>query len=819
MVAEVILNSVTKATDCVYHYAVPDELFDKIRVGMRVEVQFGKGNRLMEAYVIRLIDHSDYPNLKYVSRIVDDTAYFDDEAVRLAEFMHHRYFCSYAQALKTMIPVGVKSRYTRLVFLDESDEGVIEQACKNSLTATKIVDELKKCSPLTMEQLTSNLGRTNIGQTIKALATKRIIHTEVQRTSGVKDTVATYVSLDGDILDSREFCDKFVRTAPAQVRALEMLCDSGTMLLGELLELADVSKGAVDGLVSKGFATYSKAVVRRDLFEDYSVAEVEKHILNEEQQNAVDTVFADIEQGKASAFLLHGITGSGKTEVYLNLMENTIEMGRQAIMLVPEISLTPQMVRRVISRFPDRVAVIHSSLTVKERFEQWKRIKENEVDVVVGARSAVFAPFDNIGLIIIDEEHENTYKSESAPRYHTSEIARFRAKEHNSVLLFASATPSVDSYYKAQIGKYKLLELNNRATDAVLPDVTIVDMRAELESGNMSVFSREMEDAVRRNLEEKKQSILFLNRRGYSSFVSCRNCGYTVKCPHCNVSLTYHKSSNRMICHYCDYMTEKPNVCPDCGGKYIKQFGTGTQRIAEAVEEFFPDATYLRMDADTTSDRMAHERILNEFCNSDIDILIGTQMITKGLDFENVTLVGVLAADMSLNQEDYRAQERTFDLVTQVSGRAGRGKYPGRAIIQTYNPDDETLLLSSRHDYKSFYRNEIEFRSMLGYPPFCEFISINFSDSDFNKTKSTAQEFYDSLCLAVKENSLEEYISMFPPAQAAIGRINDKYRFRILARSRYNKALYETIGTVYEKYSKSAKYANIIIDVNPQNMY
>ena len=819
MVAEVILNSITKATDCVYHYAVPEELSDKIRVGVRVEVQFGKGNRYMEAYVIRLVEKSDFPNLKPIRRVVDDMSYFNDEAVRLAEFMHHRYFCSYAQALKTMIPVGVKSRYTRLVFLDETDEEAIDSACKNSLIATKILAELRKCSPLSMEQITSNIGRTNIGQTIKSLVSKKIIHIEVQHTSGVKDSVATYVSLAGDILDSWEFCDKFARTAPAQVRALEMLCDNGTILLSELTELADVSKAAVDGLVNKGFATYSKAVVRRDLFEEYSLSEIEKHTLNQEQRQAVDAVFADIEQGNNSIFLLHGITGSGKTEVYLELMENTVEMGRQAVMLVPEISLTPQMVRRVISRFPDRVAVIHSSLTIKERFEQWKRIKENEVDVVVGARSAVFAPFDNIGLIIVDEEHENTYKSESAPRYHTGEIARFRAKEHNSVLVFASATPSVDSYYKAQTGKYKLLELNKRATDAVLPDVSRVDMRAELEAGNMSVFSRELEDAVRQNLRDKKQTILFMNRRGYSSFVSCRNCGYTVKCPHCNVSLTYHKSSNKMICHYCDYMTDKPTVCPECNGKYIKQFGTGTQKIAEAVEELFPEATYLRMDADTTSDRMAHERILNEFCNSDIDILIGTQMITKGLDFESVTLVGVLAADMSLNQEDYRAQERTFDLITQVCGRAGRGKFPGRAVIQTYNPDDETLLLSSRHDYKEFYKNEIEFRSMLGYPPFCEFININFSDSDYNKTKDTAQEFYDTLSATIKEKSLDGHISMFPPGQAAIGRINDKYRFRILARSRYNKELYNVLGNVYEKYAKSSKYANIIIDVNPQNMY
>ncbi|MBQ7900374.1 MAG: primosomal protein N' [Clostridia bacterium] len=815
MIAEIILNSVTKATDCVYHYEIPSNMQGKIQVGMRVEVQFGNGNRHMEAYVVGLAEHSEYPNLKQISRIIDDTVYFDSEAVKLAEFMHHRYFCSYAQALKTMIPVGVNAKYTKLVFLDETDASALNEACKNSVAATKVVDELKKCSPLTMEQLTSNLGRTNIGQTLKALAGKKIIHTEIQRSFGIKDTVATYVSIGGDITDCWEFCDRFAKTAPAQVRALEMLCDSGTVLLSELAELAGVSKATVDALVQKGYAVYTKAVVRKDLFDSYSVAECERHVLNHEQQHAVDSVSRDLDSDAYSTFLLHGITGSGKTEVYLELIDKTISRGKQAIMLVPEISLTPQMVRRVVSRFPDRVAVIHSSLTLKERFEQWKRIKENDVDVVVGARSAVFAPFDNIGLIIVDEEHENTYKSESAPRYHAVEIARYRARMHNCVLLLASATPSVDSYYKAQSGKYKLLELKHRATEAVLPSVSVVDMRAELECGNMSMFSRELTEAIRQNIQDKKQTILFLNRRGYSSFVSCRSCGYAVKCPHCNVSLTYHKSTDKMMCHYCDYMCDKPTVCPSCGGKYIKLFGTGTQKIAEAVEQLFPEASYLRMDADTTSDRMAHERILNDFCSSDVDILIGTQMITKGLDFENVTLVGVVAADMSLNQEDYRAQERTFDLITQVSGRAGRGKYPGRAIIQTYNPDDETLLLSSRHDYRSFYENEIGFRKMMGYPPFCEFINISFSDKDYNKAKSTAQEFYDSIKQQIEQQELGLYIELFSPTEAPIRRINDKYRFRLLAKSRYNEKLYNALCEVYEKYSKSSKYANIIIDVNP----
>ena len=817
MIAEIVINSVSKATDSVYHYDIPECFETMVDVGVRVEVDFGRGNRTVEGYVVGITDKSEFSDLKPIKSVIDTTSYFDEKQVKLAMFMKHRYFCTYIQALKTMVPSGIGVKFVKLVFLDTTDETKITNATKNSLVCEKIVEQLKKCSPLTVDQLATNIGKGNISSGIKQLVVKKIIHTELVRNSGVKDSIQSYVTLDCDINDAYEFCDKFIKKSPAQVRALEMLCDYGTISMSELTEYADVSKASVDSLVEKGYARISKSVVRKDLFQSISVCENIRHKLNAEQQNAVDEISESIDNNNCDTYLIHGITGSGKTEVYLNLIEKTINKKKQSILLVPEIALTPQMISRVVSRFPDRVAVIHSSLTVKERYEQWKRISENQVDVVVGARSAVFAPFDNIGLIIVDEEHENTYKSESAPRYNAVEIARYRAKMSNSVLVLASATPLIESYYKAKTGKYKLIELTKRATDANLPEVSIVDMRLELENGNMSVFSNQLMEDIEQNIKNNKQTILFLNRRGHSGFVTCRSCGYTVKCPHCNVSMTYHKYKNKMICHYCDYMCEYPGKCPSCNSSYIKHFGIGTQKVAEQVEKYFPGATYLRMDADTTSDRMAHERILNDFVTNNVNILIGTQMVTKGLDFENVTLVGVVAADMSLKQEDYRAGERTFNLITQVCGRAGRGKYPGKAVIQTYSPDDETIIDSSNHDYKKFYEDEIAFRQMMNYPPFCEFINITFTDKSYENAKNTCTRFYNELKKNTK--SFMGVIEVYAPNEAPIKMINDKYRFRILAKSRYNKQLYDMIGGIYSKYSKNSKNAAVSVDVNPQNMY
>ena len=513
MIAEVVLNSVTKATDSIYHYEIPAEMEDVLSVGMRVTVGFGKGNRPKEAYVVGIVEKSEYPSLKKISEIIDTTVYFDEKSVELAKFMKHRYFCSFAQALRAMLPAGINSKYTALVFLEEKDKALVDEAVGNSLIATSIVEELSKKSPLSREELVSLTGRTNIIETLAMLEKKKIVRIENKRSENIKDTYATFVSLAIDRTDAFEICDILSTKAPARARCLEALCDNDTWLLGELTECADVSKSVVDALVEKGYAVYTKEIVRTEVFTGEALKEVCRYPLTDEQSNAYDVVSKSMEKGKCETFLIHGVTGSGKTLVYLELIEKALSMDTQAIMLVPEISLTPQMVSQVMSRFSDRVAVLHSSLTVKERYNEWKKIKEGRVDVAVGARSAVFAPFSKLGLIIIDEEHETTYKSESAPRYNALEIARFRAKQHSCALVLASATPSVESYYKTQSGKYTLIEMKKRVGDVSLPAVSVVDMRAELEQGNMSIFSRPLTDKIKKNIKDKKHNSFFKQER------------------------------------------------------------------------------------------------------------------------------------------------------------------------------------------------------------------------------------------------------------------------------------------------------------------
>ena len=487
-------------------------------------------------------------------------------------------------------------------------------------------------------------------------------------------------------------------------------------------------------------------------------------------------------------------------------------------MLVPEISLTPQMVERFVSRFGKRVAVIHSGLSYGERFDQWNKIKNNEVDVVVGARSAIFAPLENIGMIILDEEHENSYKSEINPRYHAREVAEYRASANGAPLILASATPSVDSFYHAKtLGDYKLFEMNNRYNDNSLPSVEIVDMRSEIFNyHNMSPISNRLEFEIRKNLEKNEKTILFLNRRGYNTFVSCRQCGYVMECKNCSIPLTYHMNSDSLVCHYCGYSIRNVSVCPECGSKHIKFFGTGTQKIEDELKRLFPEAKILRMDRDTTSAKGSHEAILNKFKNGEADILLGTQMVTKGLDFSDVTLVGVLAADSSLGVDDFRANERTFSLLTQVCGRAGRGDIPGRAVVQTYQPKNSTIEFAKTHDYIGFYENEIKFRKRLNYPPFCDIISILVQ----GKTEDIVKFEISSVFEFVKnsDDSHNNIIKLAHPMPAPIQRIKGDYRYRILIKVRDADLSLEILHEINNTHIQKNKNTTMIIDINPINM-
>lgn len=496
------------------------------------------------------------------------------------------------------------------------------------------------------------------------------------------------------------------------------------------------------------------------------------------------------------------------------MIERTLELGKNAIVLVPEISLTPQIVDRFLARFGDNIAVLHSKLSNGERYDEWVKIKENRARIVIGARSAIFAPVQNLGILIIDEAHDASYKSDMTPRYHAKDLARYIAKQHDAPLVLGSATPDVVDYYKAENRDKILIEMTKRANDACLPEINIVDMRQELAVGNRSMFSFDLQQAMKENLEKKKQTILFINRRGYSTFVMCRDCGHTMKCKHCNIALTYHSYENKLKCHYCGYEEPVPKVCPECQSDKIKYFGSGTQKVESEITKLFPEATTIRMDIDTVTKKNSHEEILRKFREEKIDILIGTQMITKGHHFPDVTLVGIVAADGSLNVGDFRAEERTFQIITQVAGRAGREKDKGKVFIQTYNPDDYAILCSQKQDYKEFYNGEITLRKRLNYPPFCDIILVRVHSENFNKVKEVSEKIYEELLKQKNENLL-----VYRPVPSPIDKIQNVFRWRIIVKGRLNKMAIAVIKKAVEPfYGGKYKDVSIVVDSNPNSM-
>lgn len=816
MIAKLVLNNNSHATDRLFDYKVPTFMCNDIDVGMRVKVPFGRNNKLTEAYVYSLSDKSEYFNLKEIADFIDKISYFDLSKVEIVEFMRHRYFCSYISAIKCFVPSGVGSRFARFYTLNEDKTQEIAEFIKHSVTADKIINCLKAYGQLSEESIKSEVDKRNTSSVLKKLTDAGVLSLTTKESQNIKDSTKTFVQLSVDRNEAYKIIDILSQKAKARARALEVLADNQMIEMSELLMCASCSKSAVDALVQRGYAAYLEIEVSDPAISVNAENEIKK-TLTSHQQSAIDAILPSLHGGKKDTFLIHGVTGSGKTEIYLRLIEKAISLGKEALFLVPEISLTPQMISQVCARFGDNVAVLHSKLTLRQRYNEWKRIKNGEVKIAIGARSAIFAPFSNIGLIVVDEEHETTYKSEMSPRYDAVEIARFISRQQNAVLLLASATPSLESYYKASTGAFKLIELPQRVNKSSLPEVKICDMRKEIENGNLSIFGKDLQKAIEHNLKNKEQTILFLNKRGFSGFVSCRNCGYVMKCPNCNVSLTYHKSNGKMVCHYCDYKTHTERTCPSCQSKHIKYFGIGTEKIVEELSKLYPHASVIRMDADTTTGRMSHETILKTFADGKADILVGTQMITKGLDFENVTLVGIVAADMSLSLDDFRAAERTFDLITQVAGRAGRFEKKGYAIIQTYNPDDEVIIKSSQQDYKNFYSMEIQTRLMLMYPPFSEFINFVFSSDNENDSLKMADLFYKDLISSLNDTSFDGIT--FKPCQSPIYKLNGKYRYHFIIKTPYKKDIYDKIGEVYRRYLSKKDDVTISIDVNPNSMY
>lgn len=737
MVAGIVINRVNKQLNKEFDYLIPNELLSIIKVGFRVKVRFG--NTIITGFVTSIKDKSEFVGkLSPIIDIVDSYPVINQELVNIASYIKERYFTYYALALDMMIPQALKLKYERIAIALDEEKNNFKDLTKNKIIKLKALDD----------------------------ASLKIIY------DGVKDNI---YKLDVEIKKNRnEKTEKLLSYNPLfndrltykEQELLAYLDEIGEVLEEDFLTNSGYSKTMVNKLIKINAIN----VKEREILDlNYNNQCIDKKVtLNQYQENVINS----IDLSNYNTYLLHGITGSGKTEVYLNLIEKVIENGKHALMLVPEISLTPQITSILLSRFKSNIAIIHSRLSIKDKYVAWRKIYNNEIKIVVGARSAIFSPIINLGIIIIDEEHEQSYIQDNNPKYNAKEIAILRAKNHNCPLILGSATPDVKDYYYAVNGEYKLLTLPVRANNKELPSEVVVDMREELKSGNKSCYSEKLKQSIIENYKNHHQTMLFLNRRGFSSFVMCRDCGHTINCPHCDVTLTYHSRTNTLVCHHCSYQIPNIYKCPNCNSDRIKFVGVGTEKLEEEARKIVPEARILRMDYDTTKSKDAYNVMYNSIKNNEVDIIIGTQMITKGLDFENVTLVGVVNADIALKYPEYDAYMHAFNLIEQVSGRAGRKNLAGKVYIQTYNPDNYVIMCAKNHNYDEFFKYEIKRRNLTKMPPFSEYIKIMVSSKDANIAYKEASTIRNYLLKDKKSIVLG-------PSKDYIFKIRDEFRYNI----------------------------------------
>ncbi len=730
---------------------------------------------------------------------------------RSAKRLNRTFDYSVPKELEKLVSIGS----TVLVPFGKSsnlEEGYVVGIKNSSGYEVKDIVEIKHNLSIKQMQLAKWMSKRyfcNLSDCIKQMLTPGTKNKNIEK--NVQDKKINVVYLKKEVDDEIEKLK-----SEKQKKILQFLKTNEGCTIPEIEMFTGCSRAIVKTLEKNGYVKILEKKVERNPILNKNINKTEKLKLTDEQQNAYDEISKCINQQQYERFLLYGVTGSGKTEVYLQLIEKTLKHNKTAIVLVPEISLTPQMINRFISRFnQEEIAVLHSKLSVGERYDEWNKIKEGKAKIIIGARSAVFAPTENIGIIIIDEEHDSSYKSEAVPKYDTKEIAKKIAQENKCPLVLGSATPDLVTYYKAQKGRIKLLELTQRANNSKLPKVEVIDLKMELANGNRSMLSNALQQAIEENLKEKRQTILFLNRRGYSTFIMCRECGYTVKCKNCDISMTYHKTENKLKCHYCGHEEKVVTICPECHSTKIRYFGTGTQKLEAEINKMFPQASTIRMDVDTVTKKNSHEEILDNFKNKNIDILIGTQMIVKGHHFPNVTLVGVIAADSSLNIDDYRANERTFQLLTQVAGRAGRERLDGKVIIQTYNPENFSIVCAQKQNYEMFYNTEIALRKQLKYPPFCDIILIGFNSLSEKKIIELSNRVYNYL----KNNLDRQAFIIFKPMPSPIDKIQNRFRWRIIIKGNITEEVNTLINKCLQSvYEANYKDTRVTVDVNPNNM-
>lgn len=815
-VAKVVVESATFSFDKAFDYLIPPEFENDIKVGCRVIVPFGRGNTKRQGFVFAVSDADEVKNLKKIAAVPDKAPLLNCEMLSLAVWLKQHTFCTLYDAAKVCLPSGIGLNLVASYTVAEGiDESVIESLNENELS---VYNYLKNAGKFVKnDKILKDLGFEKDSKITETLSKKGVIVRNVDAVRKVNDLTVKMARL------TREYEDEEIpfKLTQKQKSVVGLLRDIGSGDVKEICYFTGVTPAVVSTLVKRNVIELFDNEAFRSPKRSISSPDKEQIVLSDEQGRAFDNLLKEYRDTQKHISLLYGVTGSGKTKVFLKLIDEVIKEGKEVIMMVPEISLTPQMLDLFYARYCDKVAVFHSALSMGERLDEWKRVKNGEAKIALGTRSAVFAPFENLGLIIMDEEQEHTYKSEMSPRFHARDVAKYRTNFHSSLLLLASATPSVETYTYAKQGRYSLNILTERYGNAVLPEVETIDTAIGenvLAEGNLTP---NLAKALIDNFNNKKQSILLLNRRGYNTFASCTSCKTVMTCPNCSISLNYHTRNGRLMCHYCGYSTSFTDVCPTCGEHSVKFSGTGTQKIEEELAEILPDAKILRLDTDTSSSRYAFENSLKAFADGEYDIIIGTQMVAKGLDFPSVTLVGVISVDQMLFNDDYKSAERTFSLLTQVVGRSGRGEEKGKAIIQTSFPDNEIIRFSVKQDYDAFYNTEIQIRKAMIYPPYCDICTVGFVGNDEYKTSSASKYFLNK----IKELNAEQFkdveLIVLGPIAPHVARVGGKYRFRIIIKCRNNKRTREMLSLLLKDFASENSFGGVtaVADMNPDTIF
>ncbi len=806
--AKVAVESAVFTFDKAFDYIIPPELEKAAQKGCRVTVPFGNANKKRLGIIFEITDYSEGKRLKKIAEVLDENPLLNNEMLELAEWIKNRTFCTLYEAAKAMLPSGINHR-------------MIASYCVSTNCSDAELEKLDEQEKELFEYLKKRGVFVKSDTIFKSLAMKPqtgILEKLVQKGFLVSsyDAVRNLGDLTVKMLRAIP-CETEVKLTQKQKQMMEVLNDIGTASVKELCYFTGFTPAVANSLVKNGVAEfYEQEIIK---LPDFANADGERTdiALTDEQKTAYEKLSKLALADKPSVSLLYGVTGSGKTSVYMSVIDKVLDSGKSVIVMVPEIGLTPQTISLFCKRYGGDIAVFHSALSVRERLDQWKRVKNGQAKIIIGTRSAVFAPAENIGLIIIDEEQEHTYKSEQTPRYNAIDVAKYRAAYNKCLLLLASATPSVESYAAAQSGRYELCTLSKRYGNAVLPEVVTVDMRTAEKVNGSKAISQTLYEGLKSNLENGRQSILLINRRGFHTFSACNSCGEVICCPHCSISMTYHSANNRLMCHYCGYSVPFSSVCPECGEDAVRYSGFGTQKIEEELAILLPEARIVRMDTDSTAGRNSHEKLLDSFAKGEYDIMIGTQMVAKGLNFPNVTLVGVVSVDQQLYNDDFRSLEKTFSLLTQVVGRSGRGELEGQAIIQTLTPENEIIRLAAKQDYDEFFETEIKLRKALAYPPYCDLCVVGFTGENEVIVKTAAREALDFLKSLVGGEYKGEKVIALGPMPARVAKVNEKFRYRLIIKCRNSSKFRQMISEILIKMGTDSRFSKVTVyaDINP----